>query len=109
MTRNDPQHEARRGAGLPAEPEYAHPVHAYPDDPIRRNLDAVRTGAMVHDPGMDRTLLRMGLVRHNSRGWLSLTPQGRAALDRFALMDWYSTLTVEDKQRANALGVGLSE
>ncbi len=54
---------------------------------------------MVHDPGMDRTLLRMGLVRHNSRGWLDLTPQGRAALGVMMEPDWHSALTVEDQER----------
>lgn len=50
------------------------------DDPVHRNLDAVRTGAMVHDAGSDAELLRLGLIRVNGAGWYDLTPLGRAAL-----------------------------
>ena len=57
-----------------------HHAHAYPDDTIRRNLDAVRTGAMVHDAGSDAELRRLGLIRVNSAGWYDLTPLGRAVL-----------------------------
>ena len=67
--------------GADSAPTPAEHGHAYPDDPIRRNLDAVRTGAAVHDTGSDAELLRQGMIRVNGAGWYDLTPLGRATLD----------------------------
>ncbi len=57
--------------------------HARIADPIRRNLEAVRTGAMVHDAGADMMLLRLKLIRVNAKGWYDLTPAGRDLLASF--------------------------
>lgn len=61
----------------------AHCLHPEYRDKVRRNVDAVRTGAMVKDAGMDGDLMRLRLIRVNRRtGWYDVTPAGRAFLDR---------------------------
>lgn len=45
-----------------------------------RNLEAVRTGAMVRDAGADTELLRRKFIRVNRAGWYDLTPAGRELL-----------------------------
>ena len=47
---------------------------------ILDNLEAVRTGAMVHDAGADAVLLRLRLIRRNGSGWYDLTRAGRMTL-----------------------------
>lgn len=54
------------------------------DREIARNLEAVRTGAMVKDPGTDALLLRLKFIRVNRRtGWYDLTQAGRFWLARW--------------------------
>ena len=48
-----------------------------------RNLEAVKTGAMVKDAGADTILLREKLIRVNRKTrWYDLTPNGREYLQR---------------------------
>ena len=47
---------------------------------LRRNLEAVRTGAMPCDPGVWRDLEHYRLIRVNGKGWYDLTPTGRLLL-----------------------------